>query len=93
MHRVAASLKDGTVTSVLLAEKLQALTRKNLVHRGLEEYGRLLRTIDILTFISDPPYRHRIGRMLTRERQYTASRATSPTGSTGYWRTTISPAS
>jgi TnpA family transposase len=66
MHRVAASLKDGTVTAVLLAEKLQALERKNLIHRGLEEYGRLLKTIDMLTFISDRPYRRRIGRMLNK---------------------------
>src|SRR5262245_51533036 len=66
MHRVAASLKDGTVSSVLLVEKLQALERKNLVHRGLEEYGRLLRTMDILTFISDPPYRRRVGRMVNK---------------------------
>jgi TnpA family transposase len=66
MHRVAASLKDGAVSSVLLVEKLPALKRMNLVHRGLEEYGRLLRTIDILTFISDPPYRRRVGRMLNK---------------------------
>ena len=66
MHRVAAPLKDGTVTAVLLVEKLQALDRKNLVHRGLEEYGRLLRTIDILSFISDPPHRHRVGQMLNK---------------------------
>ncbi len=64
MHRVAASLKDGTVTAVLLVDKLQALDRKHLIHRGLEEYGRLLKTIDILTFISDKPYRRRVGRML-----------------------------
>lgn len=66
MHRVAASLKDGTVTAVLLVEKLQALESKNLIHRGLEEYGRLLKTIDILTFLSDPPYRRRVGRMLNK---------------------------
>jgi TnpA family transposase len=54
------------VTSVFLVEKLQALARKNLVHRGLEEYGRLLRTIDILTFISDPPFRRRVGRMFNK---------------------------
>jgi TnpA family transposase len=66
MHRVAASLKDGTVTTVLLSDKLQALDRKNLVHRGLEEWGRWLRTMDILTFISDPAYRHRVGRMLNK---------------------------
>jgi TnpA family transposase len=66
MHRVAASLKDGTVTAVLLVDKLQALDRKNLIHRGLEEYGHLLKTIDILTFISDKPYRRRVGRMLNK---------------------------
>jgi len=66
MHRVSASLKDGTVTAVLLVAKLQALDNKNLIHRGLEEYGRLLKTIDILTFLSDKPYRRRIGRMLNK---------------------------
>jgi TnpA family transposase len=66
LHRVAASLKDGTVTAVLLVEKLQALDQKNQIHRALEEYGRLLRTIDILSFISDPPYRQRVGRMLNK---------------------------
>src|SRR5260370_30624480 len=63
MHRISASLKDGTVTAVLLVAKLQALDNKNLVHRGLEEYGRLLKTIDILTYLSDKPYRGLIGRM------------------------------
>ncbi|MGI9057149.1 MAG: Tn3 family transposase [Ktedonobacteraceae bacterium] len=66
MHRVSASLKDGTVTAVLLVAKLQALDNKNLIYRGLEEYGRLLKTIDILTFLSDKPYRRRIGRMLNK---------------------------
>lgn len=66
MHRVAASLKDGTVTAVLLTEKLQALERKNLIHRGLEEYGRLLKTIDMLSYISDQPYRQRVRGMLNK---------------------------
>ncbi len=66
MHRISASLKDGTVTAVLLANKLQALDNKNLIHRGLEEYGRILYTMDILTFISDQPHRRRVGRMLNK---------------------------
>jgi Tn3 transposase DDE domain len=66
MHRISASLKDGTMTAVLLVAKLQALDNKNLIHRGLEQYGRLLKTIDILTFLSDKPYRRRIGRMLNK---------------------------
>ena len=31
MHRISASLKDGTVTAVLLTAKLQALDNKNLI--------------------------------------------------------------
>jgi TnpA family transposase len=66
MHRISASLKDGTVTAVLLVNKLQSLDNKNLIHRGLEEYGRILYTMDILTFISDQPHRRRVGRMLNK---------------------------
>ncbi len=66
MHRISASLKDGTVTAVLLTNKLQALDNKNLIHRGLEEYGRILSTIDMLTFISDKPHRRKVGRMLNK---------------------------
>ncbi len=66
MHRISASLRDGTVTAVLLVAKLRALDNKNLIHRGLEEYGRLLKTIDILTYLSDQPYRRRIGRLLNK---------------------------
>ncbi|HEX6555852.1 MAG TPA: Tn3 family transposase [Ktedonobacteraceae bacterium] len=51
------------MTAVLLTSKLQALDNKNLIHRGLEEYGRILSTIDMLTFISDKPHRRKVGRM------------------------------
>lgn len=64
LHRIAASLKDGLVTSVLLTEKLQALDARNRVRRGMAEYRCLLRTIDILTFMSESAYRRRVGRML-----------------------------
>ncbi len=63
MHRISASLKDGTVTAVLLTSKLLALDNKNLIHCGLEEYGRILSTVDMLTFISDKPHRRKVGRM------------------------------
>ena len=66
MHRISASLKDGTVTAVLLTSKLQALDNKNLIHRGLEEYGRILYTMDVLTFLSDQPHRRKVGRMLNK---------------------------
>lgn len=49
--------EDGTATAVLLTSTRQALDNKNLIRRGLEEYGRMLSTIDMLTFISDQPHR------------------------------------
>ncbi len=66
MHRVAASLKDGTVTATLLVGKLHALQRKNSVHRAIQELGRLHKTLFILRFISDEDYRRHIGRTLNR---------------------------
>lgn len=66
MHRISASLKDGMVTAVLLTSKLQALDNKNLIHRGLEEYGRILYTMDVLTFLSDQPHQRKVGRMLNK---------------------------
>jgi TnpA family transposase len=69
--------------AVLLVAKLQALDNKNLIHRGLEEYGRLLKTIDILTYLSDKPYRRRIGRMLNKGEAVPSLAVKSPMGSWG----------
>jgi TnpA family transposase len=66
MHRVAASLRDGTVTATLLVGKLQALKRKNTVHRAIQELGRLHKTLYALRYISDPDYRRHIGRTLNK---------------------------
>ena len=66
MHRVAASLRDGTVTAMLPVGKLHALQRKNSVHRAIQELGRVKKTLVILRMISDPDYRRHIGRALNR---------------------------
>jgi TnpA family transposase len=66
MHRVAASLRDGMVTSTLLVGKLHALQRKNCVHRAIQELGRVKKTLLILRVISGPDYRRHIGRALNR---------------------------
>jgi TnpA family transposase len=63
---VAASLRDGMVTSTLLVGKLHALQRKNSVHRAIQELGRVKKTLLILRVISDPDYRRHIGRALNR---------------------------
>lgn len=66
MHRVAASLQDGTVTAQLLVSKLQALKQQSGAHKGIQELGRLFKTLAALTYISDEGYRRRIHHTLNK---------------------------
>ena len=51
--RLTLSLKKGYVTSSLLVQKLQAYPRKHPLMRSLQEYGRLVKTLHILTWYED----------------------------------------
>lgn len=66
MHRVAASLQDGTVTAQLLVSKLQALKQQRGAHTGIQELGRIFKTLSALTYISDQDYRRRIHHTLNK---------------------------
>ena len=45
MHKVAASLKDGTTSATLLVSKLNNLKRKSSVQQAIQELGRLHKTL------------------------------------------------
>ncbi len=66
MHRIAASLKDGTVSATLLVTKFHALKRHHGGQRGIQELGRIFKTLAALTYISDADYRRRIQHTLNR---------------------------
>ena len=66
MHRIAASLQDGTVTAQLLVSKLQALKQQRGAHTGIQELGRIFKTIAALNYISDEDYRRRIHHTLNK---------------------------
>jgi TnpA family transposase len=66
MHRIAASLQDGTVTAQLLVSKLQALKQQHGAHTGIQELGRIFKTLAALTYISDEGYRRRIHHTLNK---------------------------
>lgn len=66
MHRIAASLQDGTVTAQLLVSKLQALKQQHGAHRGIQELGRIFKTMSALSYISDEGYRRRIHHTLNK---------------------------
>ena len=66
MLRVALSLKKGYCTSSLLVQKLQAYPRQHPIMRGLQEYGRLDKTIHILRWYADLGTRKRVSKQLNK---------------------------
>jgi TnpA family transposase len=64
--RVAASLKQGTVTASLLVARLQAAGPQHPVALALREYGRLIKTLFVLRYLADETERRAIGRQLNK---------------------------
>lgn len=60
MHRVASSIRHGTVSASLLMRKLAAYPRQNQVARALTELGKLERTAFLLEYFRDEALRRRI---------------------------------
>ena len=58
--RLAASIKQGTVSASLMLRKLGAYPRQNALAIALRELGRLERTLFLLHYIQDPELRRRI---------------------------------
>lgn len=64
--RLAGSLKLGTVQASGLIRTLQTKDRPTRLVRALEEVGRLVKTLYLLRYIEDEPYRRRILVQLNR---------------------------
>jgi TnpA family transposase len=64
--RVAGSLKLGWVTASLLISKLHALPKQNTLVKSLQEYGRLIKTIFILRYLSSEEFRRQINLQLNK---------------------------
>ncbi|MGE5294833.1 MAG: Tn3 family transposase [Solirubrobacterales bacterium] len=58
--RLAASIRQGTVTASLILHKLGAYPRQNALAVALRELGRLERTLFLLQYIRDAELRRRI---------------------------------
>jgi TnpA family transposase len=67
MLRVAASLKQGTVTASLLVTRLHAQQRKTKLAAALQDYGRLVKTEFILRYLTRPLERRSIHRQLNKQ--------------------------
>jgi TnpA family transposase len=64
--RLAASIKQGTVTAALILRKLGAYPRQNSLAVGLREIGRIERTLFTLKWLRDPVLRRRVSAGLNK---------------------------
>lgn len=60
LMRVVLSIEFGKISSDMLLRKLGNYSRKNKLYQAFRELGRVIRTIFLLTFISDQKLRQKI---------------------------------
>jgi TnpA family transposase len=60
LMRVTVSVREGTISSTLLLKRLRSGSRKNATYTAFREVGRVIRTVQLLRFLSDAPLRGRV---------------------------------
>ncbi|MFC8833316.1 Tn3 family transposase [Streptomyces griseoincarnatus] len=60
LMRVAISVREGAISSTLLLRRLRAGSRKNATYTAFREVGRVIRTVQLLRYLSDAPLRRRV---------------------------------
>jgi TnpA family transposase len=58
--QVVLSIRAGRLSSTLLLRRLGTESRKNNIYKAFRELGRVIRTITLLRFISEPELREEI---------------------------------
>ncbi len=58
--RVVLSIRDGRLSSTLLLRRLRTESHKNNFYKAFREVGRVMRTITLLRYISDPELREQV---------------------------------
>lgn len=66
LMRVALSIRAGKITSVALLRRLGHDSHKNKLYRAFRELGRVMRTIVLLRYLSDPALRDSIAVITNR---------------------------
>jgi len=60
LMQIALSIRAGRLSSTLLLRRLGAESRKNNIYKAFRELGRVIRTITLLRFVSEPGLRQEI---------------------------------
>lgn len=66
LMRTVISIREGRLSSVTLLRRLGNHSRKNRLYRAFRELGRVVRTITLLRFLSDPELRDQITAITNR---------------------------
>jgi TnpA family transposase len=59
LMRVVLSIQEGKISSATLLRRLSTYSRRNNYYKAFREVGRVIRTIQLLRFLSDAPLRRR----------------------------------
>lgn len=70
LMQVALSIRAGKISSVTLLRKLGHESRKNRLYQAFRELGRVVRTIFLLQYLSDPGLRKQITEMTNKVEAY-----------------------
>ncbi|MGW3660588.1 Tn3 family transposase [Streptomyces sp. NPDC005151] len=60
LMRVAVSVREGAIPSSTLLKRLRSGSRKNATYAAFREVGRVIRTVQLLRYLSDAPLRRRV---------------------------------
>ena len=70
LMRIALSIRDGRLSSLLLLRRLSSESRRNNVYRAFRELGRAICTITLLRLISEPELRAEIDAATNKVESY-----------------------
>ncbi|MFF2231652.1 Tn3 family transposase [Streptomyces anulatus] len=57
---MAVSVREGSISSSTLLKRLRSGSRKNATYAAFREVGRVIRTVQLLRYLSDAPLRRRV---------------------------------
>lgn len=60
LMKVAVSVREGAISSSTLLKRLRSGSKKNATYAAFREVGRVIRTVQLLRFLSDPALRRRV---------------------------------
>ncbi|MFE4832181.1 Tn3 family transposase [Streptomyces sp. NPDC056672] len=57
---MTVSVREGAISSTLLLKRLRSGSHKNAAYTAFREVGRVIRTVQLLRYLSDAPLRGRV---------------------------------